>query len=195
MKPNKTAANPNHDRANSGICRGAQHAFCAVLPLWQILDGRTVLIIPTLATALVIDGALLIAFLLILRPRRAVGRTPDMGNIWRRTVLPVFSADILSTLVSSGFYLLCLRVISAVFRTDFEYLRATAQNSPFNDLFTLVPAVLAVALGGGVTYLICRKLIFGDGYRYQNAAALSFLLALGTAPYSLLFSQILARLA
>lgn len=172
-----------------------RRAFCSILPLWLILGGRAMLIIPTIATALVLDSACLIAFLLLLRPRRAMGRTPDVGNIWRRTVLPVFLADILSTLVSVGFYLLSLRAVSALFRVDADYLHATAAGRPFTDLFTLLPAVLATLLCIGVMYSLCRRLIFADRYRYPRAAALSLLLALGTAPYSLLIPQMLSSFA
>lgn len=169
--------------------------FCGILPLWLILGGRAMLIIPTIATALVLDGALLIAFLLLLRPRRAMVRMPDVGNIWRRTVLAVCLADLLSTLVGVGFYLLSLRAASAVFRIDADYLHATAATRPFTDLFTLLPAVLATLLCIGVMYILCRRLIFADRYRYPRAAALSLLLALGTAPYSLLVPQMLSPFA
>lgn len=194
MKKHNTEMQTKNDRAGVPE-RHARHALCIVLPLWLILDGSLISAIYTLATALVWDGALLVALLLILRPRRSGGRMPDAGNIWRHTVIPVFLADILSTLAGAGFYLLCLHIIPAIFGTDAQYLLDTAAVSPMGDLFTLIPALTAVAVNGGVMYLVCRRLIFGDRYRYQNAAAVSLLLALCTAPYSLLFPQILSRLA
>ena len=60
-------------------------ALSVFFPFWQIISQGAAWLVPTLAVTLLLDSAVLMALLLILRPRRAARRSADAGNIWRRT--------------------------------------------------------------------------------------------------------------
>lgn len=163
-------------------------ALSVFFPFWQIISQGAAWLVPTLAVTLLLDSAVLMALLLILRPRRAVRRSADAGNIWRRTFLPVFVADIAASFAAGGLFYLALTLLGKLPWLDSAYLLGTAGTHPLTDLFTLIPACLSVLAGGGLIYLADRYIIFRN-----EARAVSLALAVCGAPWALLFPSVFIK--
>lgn len=71
-------------------------------PFWRILSDGMPWILLTAVLSLLLDGAVLIFVLLVCRPRRGRIGDADVGNVWRRTVLPFFALDTLASLTGAG---------------------------------------------------------------------------------------------
>lgn len=163
-------------------------ALSVFFPFWQIISQGAAWLVPTLAVTLLLDSAVLMALLLILRPRRAARRSADAGNIWRRTFLPVFAADIAASFAAGGLFYLALTLLGQTPWLDSAYLLGTAGTPPLTDLFTLIPACLSVLAGGGLIYLADRYIIFRN-----EARAVSLALAVCGAPWALLFPSVFIK--
>lgn len=159
-------------------------ALSVFFPFWQIISQGAAWLVPTLAVTLLLDSAVLMALLLILRPRRAARRSADAGNIWRRTFLPVFAASF----AAGGLFYLALTLLGQTPWLDSAYLLGTAGTHPLTDLFTLIPACLSVLAGGGLIYLADRYIIFRN-----EARAVSLALAVCGAPWALLFPSVFIK--
>ena len=146
-------------------------------------------ILLTAVLSLLLDGAVLIFVLLVCRPRRGRIGDADVGNVWRRTVLPFFALDTLASLTGAGILRLSLWLTSRILGKSTGYFTATAAQSPCTDLLTLIPVILGILTSALIIYLIGSRVIviFKD---IKKARLAALVLALTSAPYSLLFPSV-----
>ena len=111
----------------------------------------------------------------------------DVGNVWRRTVLPFFALDTLASLTGAGILRLSLWLTSRILGKSTGYFTATAAQSPCTDLLTLIPVILGIFTSALIIYLIGSRVIFKD---IKGASLAALILALTSAPYSLLFPSV-----
>ena len=113
----------------------------------------------------------------------------DVGNVWRRTVLPFFALDTLASLTGAGILRLSLWLTSRILGKSTGYFTATAAQSPCTDLLTLIPVILGILTSALIIYLIGSRVIviFKD---IKKARLAALVLALTSAPYSLLFPSV-----
>lgn len=163
-------------------------AMSVFFPFWCIVSHGYTWLIPTVAVTLLLDSAALVALLLLLRPCGVSDRRgTDVGNTWRRKIVPVFLVDISASFASAGLLRLILLLLAYIPGLDPEYLLAVAGTRPASDLFTLLPVIFSIISGGVIIYLANRYIVFGD---LRRGRMLAFLLAVCQAPYSLLFPSI-----
>ncbi len=148
-------------------------------PFWRILSDGMPWILLTAVLSLLLDGAVLIFVLLVCRPRRGRIGDADVGNVWRRTVLPFFALDTLASLTGAGILRLSLWLTSRILGKSTGYFTATAAQSPCTDLGIFTSAL--------IIYLIGSRVIFKD---IKGASLAALILALTSAPYSLLFPSV-----
>ncbi|GEM_PF-1868095 len=158
-------------------------------PFWRILSDGMPWILLTAVLSLLLDGAVLIFVLLVCRPRRGRIGDADVGNVWRRTVLPFFALDTLASLTGAGILRLSLWLTSRILGKSTGYFTATAAQSPCTDLLTLIPVILGILTSALIIYLIGSRVIviFKD---IKKARLAALVLALTSAPYSLLFPSV-----
>lgn len=160
-------------------------AMSVFFPFWCIISHGRIWLISTLGVALLLDGAVLITLLLLFRER---GGSPtrgiDAGNVWRRAIIPVFLVDIFASFASAGFLRLVIFLLSRIPGLDGQYLLLTVSSAPATDLFTLIPAVLSVLVGLVIIFAADRYIVLAG---VRRGGLIAFLLAVCTAPYSLLF--------
>ena len=92
-------------------------------PFWRILSDGMPWILLTAVLSLLLDGAVLIFVLLVCRPRRGRIGDADVGNVWRRTVLPFFALDTLASLTGAGILRLSLWLTSRILGKSTGYYR------------------------------------------------------------------------
>ncbi len=174
-----------NDLNDMGSRVGKNTRLCGIFfPFWCILFYRGSWIWSTLAVDLVLDGACLMAALLLLRPRRGGA---DVGKEWRRCIIPFCLCDILAMAVGGGTLRLSLWSIEAFTSHSETYLVKIASSAPFYDLWVLVPVVLSVAVSGAVIYFLSASLVFK---RQAHPHALACFMALTCAPYTLLIPSL-----
>lgn len=177
--------NDLNDLKDTECCGGKNTRLYSIFfPFWCICFYGGSWIWSTLAVSLVLDGACLMAALLLFRPRRGGA---DVGGAWRRCIIPFCLCDILAMAVGGGALRLSLWSIEAFTSYSETYLVKLASSAPFYDLWVLVPVVLSAAVSGAVIYFLSAALVFK---RQAHPHALACFMALTCAPYTLLIPSL-----
>lgn len=150
-----------------------------LLPIWMLVWW------PSLLWLLLIPGNYLIDRLVF---RRSLRGREDRDILCRKHTWKLCLAGFLSDFAGA---LLLFTVYAADLSRELTYALAFA---PFRHWGAFVITALAVALGGGLIYLLDRRILKRSGFDAAQAGRSARWLALVTAPYLFLFpSGILYR--
>lgn len=170
--------------------RRIRRAYGIFFPFWPIYFYGASRLIPTLAVTLLLDSAFLIAVLLLFSAARRGTAGGDVGNIWRRKILPFYLCDLAGSFLGGGILRLSVLLLPEIFGVDKAYYAETAAKCPLTDLRTMIPLLLSIFLAGAAVYLLCSRAVFR---RERHGRAISMVLALISAPYSMLIPTLFEK--
>ncbi len=195
MKIRKNDRHPDRPADATGIpksrsrdCRACR-AYGIFFPFWCICFYGATWLVTTLAVTLLLDGALLVAVLLLFKVA-GHGAEGAVGNIWRRKIIPFYLCDLVGSFAGGGFLLLAKRLLPGIFGMDGQQYLKTLSERPFSDLRTMLPLLLSVALSGVIIYLSSRYIVFG---KEDNGKGVALAMTFLSIPYSLLVPAMFCR--
>lgn len=183
------ATDNQHPRSQVYRVNRGYRTYGIFFPFWCICFYGATWLVTTLAVTLLLDGALLVAVLLLFKVA-GHGAEGAVGNIWRRKIIPFYLCDLVGSFAGGGLLLLCKRLMPRIFGADVQYYLKTLSERPFSDLRTMLPLLISVMLSGVIIYLSARYIVFG---KEDNGKGIALAMTFLSMPYSLLIPNLFGK--